>query len=285
MWLVTLRSMKETIRSSRKQKQFQQTVWSFYEAQGRHHLPWRTTTNPYRILVSEIMLQQTQVDRVIPKYRAFMKLFPSVSVLAAAPLGDVLRAWQGLGYNRRAKLLWECAKVVKETPGGRFPRTYEGLKALPGIGPYTAGAVMAFAYNEAVPLIETNVRTVYLHHFWPHDATDVTDTEILELVAATLPKENVRAWYAAIMDYGSYLKKTVGNHNVRTKSYTIQSTFKGSDRQIRGAILRALAITPLTRPALQKELSAFSDLRVDAQLEALVHEGMVTKVGHCYTLP
>lgn len=277
--------MQATTPSSRKLKQFQETVWEFYELQGRHHLPWRKTTIPYRILVSEIMLQQTQVDRVLPKYQAFVKQFPTVTALAEASLGEVLKAWQGLGYNRRAKLLWECAKVVKETHGGRFPRTYEGLKALPGIGPYTAGAVMAFAYNEAVPLIETNVRTVYLHHFFPPDATDVTDAEILALVTATLPYAQARAWYAAVMDYGSYLKKTVGNHNVRAKSYQKQSTFKGSDRQIRGAILRALTIKSLTRTALQKELSAFADIRIDVQLEALIREGLLQKHRHHYRLP
>ncbi len=272
-------------RCSKQEQRFCDTVWEFYREHGRHHLPWRQTTLPYRILVSEIMLQQTQVDRVIPKYQAFIKVFPTVTKLAEAQLGDVLKAWQGLGYNRRAKLLWECAKVVKESHGARFPCTYESLKTLPGIGPYTAGAVMAFAYNEAVPLIETNVRTVYLHHFWPSDAADVTDTEILALVGKTLPRDNVRAWYAALMDYGSHLKKTVGNHNVRAKSYQKQSVFKGSDRQLRGAILRLLTQGKKSRTTLITELQAFSDIRIDAQLEALVREGMVRRVHRCYTLP
>ncbi len=231
------------------------------------------------------MLQQTQVDRVLPKYQAFIKQFPTVTALATAPLADVLIAWQGLGYNRRAKLLWQCAQTVVHEHGGRFPRTYDGLKALPGIGPYTAGAVMAFAYNEAVPLIETNVRTVYLHHFWPADATDVTDAEILVLVAATLPAENVRAWYAALMDYGTYVKKTYGNHNVRAKSYQKQSTFKGSDRQLRGAILRTLVNGEQTRQQLLRQLSGFADIRVDAQLTALIREGMIIQRGRKYHLP
>jgi A/G-specific adenine glycosylase len=272
-------------RCSKQEQRFCDTVWEFYELQGRHHLPWRKTTIPYRILVSEVMLQQTQVDRVLPKYQAFLKQFPTVRALAEAPLGEVLKVWQGLGYNRRAKLLHQCANVVKETHGGRFPRTYEGLKALPGIGPYTAGAVMAFAYNEAVPLIETNVRTVYLHHFFSSDATDVTDAEILALVTTTLPPQNVRAWYAAVMDYGSHLKKTVGNHNVRSKSYQKQSMFKGSDRQLRGSLLRILVAGPQTRKQLGATHKAFSDIRVDAQLEALIREGLLQKHRQHYHLP
>lgn len=231
------------------------------------------------------MLQQTQVDRVLPKYQAFLQQFPCVTALASASLGDVLIAWQGLGYNRRAKLLWQCAQTVVGEYNGRFPKSYDGLKALPGIGSYTAAAVMAFAYNEAVPLIETNVRTVYLHHFWPADATDVTDAEILALVAATLPAENVRAWYAALMDYGTYIKKTYGNHNVRAKSYQKQSMFKGSDRQLRGAILRTLVTGEQTRQQLLQQLSGFTDIRVDAQLEALIREGMIVQCGRTYHLP
>src|SRR6056297_2075654 len=161
----------------KRDRAFITTVKNYYDQQGRQHLPWRKTTNPYRILVSEVMLQQTQVDRVIPKYQAFIRVFPNAKRLAAATLGDVLTLWQGLGYNRRAKLLWQCAQVITSERRGRWSKTYTELQQLPGVGPYTAAAVLAFAYNEAVPLIETNVRTVYLHHFFADD-TDVTDAEI-----------------------------------------------------------------------------------------------------------
>jgi A/G-specific adenine glycosylase len=282
----TLRNTLEAPpRCSKQEQRFCATVWQYYVTDGRHYLPWRKTTNPYRILVSEVMLQQTQVDRVIPKYQAFLKQFPTVTKLAEASLGDVLKAWQGLGYNRRAKLLWQCAKAVVNEYGGRFPKTYDGLKLLPGIGPYTAGAVLAFAYNEAVPLIETNVRTVYLHHFWPSDATDVTDKEILARVTKTLPKAHAREWYAALMDYGSYLKKTVGNHNARTKNYQKQSTFKGSDRQLRGAILRSLVSGQKSRATLLTELHSFSDLQVDVQLVKLKAEALIEVCGQQYRLP
>lgn len=280
-----LKNIPPAQRCSKKEQRFCAVVWDFYQTHGRHELPWRKTKNPYHILVSEIMLQQTQVERVLPKYKSFIAAFPTVEDLAATPLKDVLMLWQGLGYNRRAKLLWQCAETVVRDCGGKFPRTYESLKALPGIGPYTAGAVMAFAYNKPVPLIETNVRTVYLHHFWPPDATDVTDQEILARVTRTLPTADARHWYAALMDYGSYLKKTVGNHNVRAKAYQKQSIFKGSDRQLRGGIIRTLTEGKKTKQQLLKQLSSFADIRIDAQLTALIAEGMVIKTSRWYTLP
>jgi A/G-specific adenine glycosylase len=266
------------------EKRFVQTVWDFYASDGRHALPWRQTKDPYRILVSEVMLQQTQVDRVIPKYQDFLKVFPTFEALGEAPLGAVLLHWQGLGYNRRAKLLHECAKVVVRDYNGKLPKDEVKLRALPGIGPYTARAVLAFAYGIALPLIETNVRTVYIHHFFP-DTTDVTDTEILSYMIKTLDEENPREWYYALMDYGSYLKRTVGNNISKSKHYTKQSMFKGSDRQIRGSVIRLLTSEKkITRTKLLKKLN-FDELRIDTQLEKLVNEAMVTRVGPSYTLP
>jgi A/G-specific adenine glycosylase len=270
--------------STRQLDEFTKTVWRFYEEHGRHQLPWRQTRQPYRILVSEVMLQQTQVDRVVPYYRAFLRRFPSARSLAEAPLRDVLTLWQGLGYNRRAKLLHSCAQTVTRERGGRFPRTYWELGDLPGVGPYTAGAIMAFAYNEAVPLVETNVRTVYLHHFF-NDTTGVSDDEILALVEATLPVDNAREWYYALMDYGAYLKRTIGNLNTKSRHYTKQSKFQGSDRQIRGAILRALARRPHTSTELLRVLNQFDDCRVDAQLANLNREGLVEKLHQRWQLP
>lgn len=266
------------------EKRFVQTVWDFYKENGRHTLLWRQTKDPYRILVSEVMLQQTQVDRVIPKYEEFLAAFPTFGALAEAPLGAVLGHWQGLGYNRRAKMLHECAKAVVRDYGGKLPKDEVKLRALPGIGPYTARAVLAFAFCIAKPLIETNVRTVYIHHFFPDD-TDVTDAMLLPYIERTLSQDNPRAWYYALMDYGSYLKRTVGNNITKSKHYTKQSTFKGSDRQIRGAIIRQL--TTLGSLSYKKLLLAvpFDELRVAAQLERLIEEGMVVKVKQSYSLP
>lgn len=268
---------------SKTDKRFVKTVWEYYESHGRRSLPWRLTHNPYRILVSEIMLQQTQVDRVIPKYTSFLKRFPTLKKLSEASLGDVLREWQGLGYNRRAKMLHQCAiKIVGEYKG-RFPKTHDALMLLPGIGHYTAGAVMAFAHNGAVPIIETNIRTVVMHHFFS-DATEVHDRDILKYVEKTLDKETPREWYYALMDYGSHLKKTIGNLNSRSKHYTVQTTFKNSDRQIRGAILKLLTSKEMTRKSFHKMLS-FDIQRIDEQLEKLHYEHMIVKAGHIYQLP
>ncbi len=268
---------------NKKEQTFVKTVWDYYKRHGRASLPWRKTKNPYRILVSEIMLQQTQVDRVIPKYQSFLKKFPTVQSLADASLGDVLREWQGLGYNRRARMLHECAKIVVKEHKGKFPKTHEELVKLPGIGHYTAGAVMAFAYGESVPVIETNIRSVYIHHFC-NDETDVEDKEILKRVEKTLDKENVREWYYALMDYGLYIKKEFGNPNSKSKHYAKQSKFEGSDRQIRGAILRALSAGEESRKMLHKKLN-FDYQRIDEQLEKLEREEMIVKGARAYKLP
>lgn len=269
---------------NKKERDFIAVVQKFYAEHGRHGLLWRATADPYKILVSEIMLQQTQVERVIPKYRAFLKQFPSVSALANAPLGEVLIAWQGLGYNRRAKMLQNCAREIAGHYNGHFPQAKEGLVKLPGIGPYTASALMAFVYNEPVTLIETNVRSVYLHHFF-HDKAEVTDAELLPLIARTVSEKNPREWYYALMDYGSYLKKEFKNPSIKSAHHVKQSAFKGSDRQIRGAIIRALAEAKQTRKDFHAKLSAYEDIRIDAQIEKLKSEGMVTYKNKKYSLP
>lgn len=271
---------------NQKQKAFVKTVTDFYVTYGRHDLPWRQTHDPYKILVSEIMLQQTQVSRVISKYAEFLKTFPTVQSLASSPLGAVLSAWQGLGYNRRAKMLHQCAQTIVHEYKGKWPQDISTLRLLPGIGPYTAGAVAAFAFNIPSTIIETNVRTVYLHHFFPTD-TNVPDASLLPIITATLNTDDPRSWYYALMDYGSHLKQTVGNKSKQSKHYTKQSKFKGSDRQIRGAIIRTLTKTPagVTIAYLSKEHSATEIPRLKTQLQKLVTEAMVEKVGNRYCLP
>lgn len=267
----------------RRNGAFRKAVLSYYRRHGRQSLPWRHTEDPYRILISEVMLQQTQVDRVVPKYESFLKRFPTVQKLAEAPLLEVLRQWQGLGYNRRARNLHQSAKVIVREYRGRMPRSYAELLQLPGVGPYTAGAVMTFAYNEAVPMIETNIRSVYLHHFFK-DSTDVRDTELLRHIEETLDRKNPRRWNWALMDYGAFIKKEFGNPNGRSKHHTQQSAFRGSDREIRGAILRALLKGGAARTKLHAAL-AFEDIRIDAQLEKLVREGMIVRKGKQFFLP
>lgn len=266
------------------EQDFIKTVWAYYRTSGRHDLPWRKTKNPYRIVVSELMLQQTQVTRVLPKYKDFLKQFPNTKCLGQTPLGDVLRAWQGLGYNRRAKFLWQAAQVVESTYAGKWPKTYRELQTLPGIGSYTAGAVMNFAYNLPVPLIETNVRTVYIHHFFSHKE-GVTDNELLPIIERTLDQTNPREWNWALMDYGTHLKETVGNLNKKSKTYQKQSNFKESNRYVRGTILRTLVSGPQTKSALFKKLQEIEKERIKLSLIALSSEGLVIKEKQIFSLP
>lgn len=222
--------------------EFQRSVLDFYERDGRD-FPWRHTVNPYEILVSEIMLQQTQTERVLPKYLAWLEHFPDVQTLAAAPLADVLALWSGLGYNRRARFLQQACRLISEriAKGGTFPDTAEELDALPGIGPYTARAVCTFAFNKPEVFIETNIRSVYIFFFFPDAAgLEVKDSDLLVLIEKTLYRENPRLWYYALMDYGAALKKKVENPSRKSRHYTKQSRFEGSLRQARGAIIRQL---------------------------------------------
>jgi A/G-specific adenine glycosylase len=232
------------------------------------------------------MLQQTQVDRVVPFFERWMIVFPTVKSLSRAPLSKVLQEWSGLGYNRRAKLLRECAKVIVEKYGGKIPKDFAALVALPAIGPYTAGAIRAFAFNEPEILIETNIRSALLHHFFPKSkkVDDKKLTPILQLLLNTtvrLPRYhgsltvgNPRIWYSALMDYGSHIKKTNPNPSRRSKHHTRQSPFEGSLRQARGAILRKLLDGPISHEALFKE-SDNTSYHIEQALRDLDREGLV----------
>ncbi len=252
---------------------FIRDVRQAYAEHGRHDLPWRKTRDPYRILVSEVMLQQTQVERVRGFYDRFLERFPDVAALAAAPASAAIAAWQGLGYNRRALALRRAAREIVARHGGKVPRAYADLVALPGIGPYTAGAVRAFAWNEPGAFLETNVRAAYLDRFFP-DAERVPDRDLLPVVEATLDREDPRTWYWALMDYGARLKATKGNATRRSATYARQSRFAGSDRQLRGRILRMLA----NRTRTAAELAALDPdpARLARILGDLEREGFVT---------
>ncbi len=263
---------------------FQDSVWDYFRRSGRHDLPWRLPESdglydPYKIVVSEIMLQQTQVPRVLPKFIDFTARFPTWEALAGAPLASVLTAWSGLGYNRRAKFLWQAAQAVCREHAGQLPDTQASLMTLPGIGPNTAGAVMTYAFNKPAVFIETNIRTVFIHHFF-NDVQAVHDRDIADLVAATLP-DNAREWYWALMDYGTFLKQTAGNASRRSAHYARQSAFAGSRRQIRGQVLRTLQAAGRTMEYMQTEIA---DERLQSVLDDLVREGMITFDGTRYTL-
>ncbi|MGH7218535.1 MAG: A/G-specific adenine glycosylase [Candidatus Microsaccharimonas sp.] len=254
---------------------FQELIWQ----QGRElyrDMPWRRDTRPYYVLVSEIMLQQTQVDRVIPKFEAFIAAFPTVKSLAAASLADVLTLWSGLGYNRRAKFLHEAAKKIQTEFSGVFPETLPALVSLPGVGVNTAGALLAYSFNQPAIFIETNVRTVYFYHFFETQAT-VTDAELREIVEETIDREHPREWYWAIMDYGSYLKRQGVGRNDKSRHYKKQSPLKGSVREVRGQILKVLASGDMSIAELQTALQA--DDRFPVALEGLRQDGLVSETG------
>lgn len=261
---------------------FQKSIYAHYHTNPRQ-MPWRKTRDPYRILVSEVMLQQTQVERVKTKYAEFLAAFPTLADLAAAPLSEVLLTWQGLGYNRRAIALKRCAEEIALRLEGVFPKTIAELETLPGIGPYTARAVATFAYGIVEPLIETNIRTVFIHFFF-HGREQVSDQEIMPLVAATLDHCAPREWYYALMDYGVMLKRNHPNPGRRSAHHTRQSPFKGSNRELRSRILRAILVqTGITRKKLVQMLGV-EETGVDGNLEALTREGFIVRSGKGYSV-
>jgi A/G-specific adenine glycosylase len=256
---------------------FQRAVLRYYRDHGRD-LAWRKTTDPYRILVSEIMLQQTQVERVSAKFPAFVSMFPDFTSLAEAPLPEVLLAWQGMGYNRRAVSLQRSARRVIEEFGGILPQDPEVLATFPGIGRATAASICAFAFNMPVVFIETNIRRVFIHYFFG-DAETVDDAQILPLVKKALYQESPRTWYNALMDLGTDLKTAVGNPNRRSRHYTKQAAFEGSDRKIRGSILRILlAQKRLTRKEVIRQFTE-EESRIIRILNDLEKEGFIVRSG------
>lgn len=266
------------------QEIFKEAVWSHYASSGRD-LPWRVpgpdgSFDPYHILVSELMLQQTQVRRVIPKYHQFLQVFPTITSLADATLGEVIKQWQGLGYNRRAKFLHASAQKIVSDFGGIVPSVPEQLESLPGVGRNTAAAICVYAYNQSLSFIETNIRSVYIHHFF-NDHALVDDKDILDLVIKTVDHENPREWYWALMDYGSFLKTHVGNASRQSKSYTKQSKFEGSKRQIRGQVLRSLSDKSASFSSLRQTIQ---DERLKDVLHDLQAEGFIKLRNNVYSL-
>ncbi len=253
---------------------------------GRRDMPWRAAAgdsgplDPYRVLVSELMLQQTQVSRVMRKYSAFLARFPDVSVLAAASISDLLQEWQGMGYNRRALFLKRAAEEISMRRAGKFPAAIAELIELPGIGLATAGAIAVYSHNRPEIFIETNVRRVFLYHFFPR-SQKVPDKKLIPFIEAALDRENPREWYYAVMDYGSQLaaREKVANPNRRSRHYAKQSKFEGSNRQIRGAILKILVREGgLSRRALEKKAGP-NDPRTTANIEKLIAEGFLRQEG------
>jgi A/G-specific adenine glycosylase len=252
---------------------FRKLIWVHYK-QNKRSLPWRRTRDPYKILVSEVMLQQTQSYRVEPKYKAFISRFPTIGSLAQASSADVLREWQGLGYNRRALYLKKCAEQLVGRFNGKFPKDLDKLLSLPGIGLATAGDMLAFAWNIPTVFIETNIRTVFIHFFFK-DVDKVSDKEILPLVEKTLDRQNPREWYWALFDYGVMLKKKRVS-NSKSAHYTKQTKFIGSFRQKRAQAVRLLLEKPRTAQELAKNMG-IEEAVVAKIMESLIKDGLARR--------
>jgi A/G-specific adenine glycosylase len=261
---------------------FRKIVLDYYRFHGRD-LAWRKTTDPYPILVSEIMLQQTQVERVAVKYPAFIAAFPDFPSLAKAPLAEVLAVWQGMGYNRRAISLQKCAWRVIEEFDGVLPQDPEVLVTFPGIGKATAASICAFAFNMPVVFIETNIRRVFIHYFFGNSPA-VDDAEILPLAKKALYRKDPGTWYNALMDLGTALKSEVENPNRRSRHYARQTVFEGSDRKIRGWVLRLLlAEEYMTQKAIAQKVKEDTG-RITPILTDLEKEGFIVRSGNKYAI-
>ena len=250
---------------------FQELVWAKARELYRP-MAWRDEPTLYHVLVSELMLQQTQVSRVMTKYAEFMQAFPTIESLATASLADVLRAWQGLGYNRRAKFLHASAQHIVDHGE---PRTMNELIALPGVGKNTAAAMMNYVNEVPSAFVETNIRTVYFHHFY-QDSQQVDDRELVEVVRRTMDCEHPREWFWALMDYGAQLKSQGLGRLDTSKHYKKQAPLKGSIREVRGQIIRELTVRQSTSATLRHKLGG--DARYEVALQGLITDGLVTEI-------
>ena len=262
---------------------FRARVWAYFR-ENRREMPWRDVDDAYAVLVSEVMLQQTQAARVEPRYLEWMAALPTVDALAAAPLPLVLELWQGLGYNRRAIALKRAAEAIVERSGGTVPSDPQELRRLPGVGPTTAAAVANYAFRLPTPFIETNVRAAVLHAFFG-DADDVPDSMLRGIVDATWDREDPRCWGYALMDYGAHLKRTLPNPSRRSRYHARQSRFEGSHRQKRAAMLRAVLAEPGLDSETYADRAGVPAAAAEDLLRELSREGFVTPVGDVWRVP
>ncbi len=252
--------------------QFQKHIFDWYK-KHRRDFPWRRTRDPYKILVSEIMLQQTQTSRVKEKYPLFVTTFPTFKTLAHAPLKRVLKTWQGMGYNRRALHIRRISEIVEKEWQGKLPSDPKSLEALPGIGHYTSRAVACFAFSRCEPFLDTNIRRVFIHFFFPRKKK-VQDEEILKKITQVQPERNLREWYSALMDYGATQFSKTPNPNKKSVGWRRQTKFEGSKREIRSHIIKELLKTKLTssqlQVRLQKDKTILKDILSELEKERLI---------------
>jgi len=258
---------------------FINTVWGYYK-KNKRKMPWREKTSPYCIFISEVMLQQTQVARVMVKYPLFISKFPNFASLVLTDTTTLLSAWQGMGYNRRALYLRAAAQMVCTKYNSLLPNDPTLLDELPGIGHATACSIAAFAFNIPVVFIETNIRRVFIHSYFSNKE-NISDAEILPYVEKTLDKNNPREWYWALMDYGAYLAKQIENPNKKSKQYSKQKKFEGSVREVRGGILKLLLKKQYSLDELKV---AFPDERLFTALEQMEKEGFILYMKKKYCI-
>ncbi len=263
-------------------RKFNNSIDSFYAKYGRS-FPWRETYDPYEILVSEVMLQQTQVGRAAGYYNSFLSAYPTAADLAASDLRDLLSLWQGLGYNRRAKYLRETARMIRDRFSGSVPQETEDLLSLPGIGPATAAAVRVYAFGKPDVFLETNIRRVFIYFFYP-EGESVRDGDLLPLIEAAVDRADPRRWYNAVTDYGAMLGKNFPNPNRRSAHYSRQPAFVNSNRQLRGRLLKLLSERERIHPGRLEKAVGFEKKRVERCLRDLEKEGFICKEGQTFRI-
>jgi len=261
-------------------RSFRTIIRSYYQKYGRD-LPWRRTKDTYRIFVSEIMLQQTQVERVLKKYEEFLALFPDFGSLANTRLDRLLKVWTGMGYNRRALAMKTAAEKVVNEYNGVLPMDPDQLITFPGIGKATAGSIPAFAFDLPTVFIETNIRRVYIHFFFRDDSA-VHDNAVIPIVEKTLDRSDPKNWYYALMDYGVMLGRRDENQNRRSVHYAKQSRFEGSKRQARGKVLKELTMNPGRSVSEIRSLIKGNGNVASDIISQLEKEGFIRKVKGRY---
>ena len=258
--------------TSEVKKTFQDLIYSFYNHKKRN-FPFRENVTPYKVVVSEIMLQQTQANRVAEKFLEFIKKFPDFKSLAEASVEEVLSAWQGLGYNRRAIALKKIGECIMSEFNGYVPKYLKTLISLPQIGHNTSYSILCFSYNIPTYFIETNIRRVYLYFFFP-GRSQIDDKEIMEIVKISVDEDNPRDWYYALMDFGTMLKKTHPELNKKSVHYRKQSKFDGSTRQVRGKVLKLLLEKPISTKEIIDKIN-HEEKKILEILNTLKKEGFI----------
>jgi A/G-specific adenine glycosylase len=259
-------------------QRFQQKILEFYQ-KNKRDLPWRKTTDPYHILVSEFMLQQTQVSRVVEYYNKWMESWPTVNNLASEEYKNVLQSWMGLGYNRRAMYLHNTAKIIVKDFDSDVLNAVNHYENLPGIGLYTSKAIQIFAANADIATVDTNIRRILISEFDLNE--NISENDLFSLAQLCLPHGKSRDWHNALMDYGAmYL--TSRKSGIKPK--TQQSRFKGSDRQIRGQILRLLLKEDHSFYELHHQIQV-NDTRLTGILDKMIHEKTISKTNEKFHVP